>query len=130
LIEDAKVPVRLLGGRPDVDRFYEAADFLLHPAYSESAGKVLLEALTHGLPVLTTDTCGYGFHIERANGGIELKSPFTQANLNSTLKTFITDDAQREVWSKSALSYAENEDLYSCHQTAAEIIERILSGTP
>ena len=52
LAKRAGVPVRFLGGRADVDRFYDAADFLLHPAYSESAGKVLLEALTHGLPVL------------------------------------------------------------------------------
>ena len=70
--------VRFLGGRADVDRFYDAADFLLHPAYSESAGKVLLEALTHGLPVLTTDTCGYAPHILKASAGAVIESPFSQ----------------------------------------------------
>ena len=69
LAKQAGVTVRFLGGRADVDRFYDAADFLLHPAYSESAGKVLLEALTHGLPVLTTDTCGYAPHILKARRG-------------------------------------------------------------
>lgn len=127
LIETANVPVRLLGGRADVDRFYQAADFLLHPAYSESAGKVLLEAITHGLPVLTTDTCGYGFHIEQAEAGIVIKSPFVQEALNIALAKFLSDKMQRTAWSKSALRYASKEDLYSCHESSAKIIEEILS---
>jgi len=126
LIEAAGVPVRVLGGRADVERFYAAADFLLHPAYSESAGKVLLEAMAHGLPVLTTDTCGYGFHIEKAGAGIVLESPFTQSSLNQALKRFIEDSEVRKSWSDSALQYAKEEDLYSCHQTAAELIGEIL----
>lgn len=125
LIKRTDLPVRLLGGRADVARFYEAADFLLHPAYSESAGKVLLEALTHGLPVLTTDTCGYGFHIEKAGAGMSLKSPFRQSALNQVLGKFIEDGDARALWGQSALRYAQG-DLYGCHEAAAGIIEEIL----
>ena len=126
LAKQAGVTVRFLGGRADTGRFYDAADFLLHPAYSESAGKVLLEALTHGLPALTTDTCGYAPHILKANAGAVVPSPFSQDALNQTLRTFIKVSNQRQQMSKNALAYCAAEDLYSCHQAAAEIIEHIL----
>jgi UDP-glucose:(heptosyl)LPS alpha-1,3-glucosyltransferase len=127
LAKHAGTTVRFLGGRADVARFYDAADFLLHPAYSESAGKVLLEALTHGLPVLTTDTCGYAAHILKAKAGTVIESPFSQKTLNQTLHTFIQDQDKRQQMSQNGLAYAANEDLYSCHHAAAEIIENILS---
>ena len=95
LAKQAGVTVRFLGGRADVDRFYDAADFLLHPAYSESAGKVLLEALTHGLPVLTTDTCGYAPHILKAKAGAVIESPFSQETLNQTVQSIHTGHADQ-----------------------------------
>ena len=127
LAKQAGVTVRFLGGRADTGRFYDAADFLLHPAYSESAGKVLLEALTHGLPVLTTDTCGYAPHILKADAGAVIESPFSQDALNQTVKEFIQNADKRQTMCENALAYAASEDLYSCHQAAAEIIEKILS---
>jgi UDP-glucose:(heptosyl)LPS alpha-1,3-glucosyltransferase len=123
------VTVRFLGGRSDTSRFYAAADFLLHPAYSESAGKVLLEALTYGLPVLTTDTCGYAPHILAAQAGAVIESPFSQKTLNKMVHTFIKEQDKMQQMSQNGLAYAVSEDLYSCHQAAAEIIERILTKT-
>ena len=126
MANESGVTVHFLGGQSDVARFYDAADFLLHPAYSESAGKVLLEALTHGLPVLTTDTCGYAPHIIKADGGIVIKSPFTQTSLNDSLVFMIQDINTRESWSQNALQYAASNDLYSCHKAAAMTIEQII----
>jgi UDP-glucose:(heptosyl)LPS alpha-1,3-glucosyltransferase len=126
MANESGVTVHFLGGQSDVARFYDAADFLLHPAYSESAGKVLLEALTHGLPVLTTDTCGYAPHIIKADGGIVIKSPFTQTSLNDSLVFMIQDSNTRESWSQNALQYAASNDLYSCHKAAAMTIEQII----
>ena len=128
LAKKTAISVRFFGGRDDVDRFYNAADFLLHPAYSESAGKVLLEALTHGLPVLTTDTCGYAPHISRAVAGAVIESPFSQHTLNQTVKNFIQSPEQRRTMRQNALAYAAAEDLYSCHTKAAELIESILAS--
>jgi len=129
LTKQAGINVRFLGGRADVNRFYDATDFMLHPAYSESAGKVLLEALTHGLPVLTTDTCGYAPHILKADAGAVLPSPFAQTALNQQLKQFIQDPEGRQRMRHNALAYCAKEDLYSCHPTAAELIEQVLTKT-
>ncbi len=114
--------VDFLGGRDDVPRFLLGADLLLHPAYSESAGYVLLEATIAGLPVLTTDTCGYAFHIEKAKAGIVCASPFAQHELNSQLKFMLSGD-RRPTWSANGIAYGQAEDLYSMPETVATMIE-------
>lgn len=58
-----------------------AADLLLHPAYREAAGIVLLEAITAGLPVLTTAVCGYAHYIVDANCGEAITEPFRRGNI-------------------------------------------------
>lgn len=114
--------VHFLGGRLDVPDWMLAADLYFHPARSESAGMVLLEALTAGLPVLTTDTCGYAFHITKAGAGMVLSSPFNQEACDRALAEMLTSD-KAPVWRANGLAYAAKEDLYSCHERAAEIIE-------
>jgi UDP-glucose:(heptosyl)LPS alpha-1,3-glucosyltransferase len=114
--------VHFLGGRLDVPDWLLAADLCFHPAYSESAGMILLEAMTAGLPVLTTDTCGYAFHVMKAQAGVVLPSPFTQDACNRTLAKMLTSDRE-SMWRENGLAYAAREDLYSCHERAADIIE-------
>ncbi len=43
---------------------------------TEAAGIVLLEAITAGLPVLTTAVCGYAHYIVDANCGEAIAEPF------------------------------------------------------
>jgi UDP-glucose:(heptosyl)LPS alpha-1,3-glucosyltransferase len=50
--------VRWLGPRPDVERWYAAADALVLPTRYEPFGNVHLEALASGLPVVTTTAAG------------------------------------------------------------------------
>jgi UDP-glucose:(heptosyl)LPS alpha-1,3-glucosyltransferase len=118
--------VHFLGGRDDVFDFLLAADVLVHPAYSEAAGMILLEALTAGLPVLTTDTCGYAFHIGCARAGRVLASPFDQSACDHALAEMLRAD--RSEWNRAGLSYAATEDLYSCHEHAVEIIEGVIAA--
>jgi UDP-glucose:(heptosyl)LPS alpha-1,3-glucosyltransferase len=117
--------VHFLGGRHDVPDWMLAADALIHPAYSETAGMVLVEALTAGLPVLTTDVCGYAFHILKAGAGIVLPSPFDQDQCNRALVEMLTS-GQAATWRANALAYAAKEDLYSCHERAADVIEETI----
>ena len=111
------------GGRDDVSRFLLAADLLLHPAYSEAAGMVLLEAMVAGLPVLTTAVCGYSFHVRRAGAGVVLEEPFSQLRLNQSLREMLAPE-QDVQWRSNGVNYGRNEDLYSLPQRAADLIER------
>jgi UDP-glucose:(heptosyl)LPS alpha-1,3-glucosyltransferase len=117
--------VYFLGGRMDATDFFLAADLLMHPAHSESAGIVLLEALSFGTAVLTTDTCGYAFHIEKAKAGYVLPSPFKQSHFNAYLEKMLTQGHLFPL-QRNALEYASHEDLYSCHEKAADIIEQTI----
>lgn len=117
--------VHFLGGRDDVFDWLLAADLLVHPARSEAAGMILLEALTAGLPVLATDVCGYSFHIEKARAGRILASPFSQDQCDTAVREMLVSDERTE-WSANGVAYAANEDLYSCHTRAVQIIESLV----
>ncbi len=119
--------VHFLGGRNDVFDWLLAGDLLVHPAYSEAAGMILLEAITAGLPVLATDVCGYAFHIEAARAGMVLQSPFAQEECDRALATMIASPQLAE-WRANGPAYAAREDLYSCHTRAVEIIERVVAA--
>ena len=119
--------VHLLGGRADVPDWMLAADLLVHPARNENTGTVLLEAMANGLPLLVSDVCGYAFHIERANAGRLVPSPFSQTQFNQLLQETV-DSAELQQWSANGLKYASEEDLYSCHDKACELIEQFVAA--
>jgi UDP-glucose:(heptosyl)LPS alpha-1,3-glucosyltransferase len=118
--------VIFVGGRRDVPRFLVAADLLLHPSYRENTGTVLIEAMAAGLPVLTTDVCGYGYHVESAKAGELVPSPFRQEILNRLLSEMLTSH-KKEKWQKNGMSYVARNDVFSLPEKAVDIIERVAS---
>ena len=114
--------VQILKGRSDIPRFLLGADLLIHPAYNENTGTVLLEALVSGLPVLVTDVCGYAHYIAEADGGRVMPSPFEQGALNHLLADMLADDERRAFWGRNGLAFADCADLYSMPQKAADVI--------
>ncbi len=117
------------GGRDDVPKILLGADLMLHPAYDENTGTVLLEAVAAGLPALCTETCGYSTHIHAAKSGAVTPEPFEQAILNQQLKELLVD-GNLPIFGKNALAYARSTDLYSMHERAAGIILETLDRSP
>lgn len=115
--------IRFWGGCDNVRRFFLAADLLIHPAYTENAGIVLLEALILGLPVLTTDVCGYAYYIAEAHAGMVLPSPFSQTDMNGVLERMLTSP-EKDRWSHNGREYGKRHDFFSLHTRAAELIEK------
>lgn len=118
--------VQFLGGRDDIPDLLQAADLLVHPARSEAAGMVLLEALVAGLPVVVTDVCGYARYIESAGAGKVLTAPYQQTDLVTALEELV-DARVRSACSTRALEYARDADLFSLHTRAADLIEKLLA---
>jgi UDP-glucose:(heptosyl)LPS alpha-1,3-glucosyltransferase len=112
----------VLPGRDDIPRFLLGADLLLHPAYGESAGYVLLEATIAGLPALTTAACGYANHIENARSGLVCSEPFQQSELNEKLSTMLTSKL-RSNWIQDGLDYGKQPQLYSLAVEATDLLE-------
>ena len=113
--------VTILKGRNDIPQFLLGADMLIHPAYNENTGTILLEAVVAGLPVLVTAVCGYAHYIDEAQVGTVLESPFNQTTLNGALSSMLSSDKTQ--WQKNALSFSAQADIYSMPTRAAQIIE-------
>ena len=54
--------------RSVVEDFYAKSDVLVFPSFREPAGGVVLEAMRHGLPVITTNLGGPGFYVTEQSG--------------------------------------------------------------
>jgi UDP-glucose:(heptosyl)LPS alpha-1,3-glucosyltransferase len=113
--------VSILKGRDDVPHFLMGADLLVHPAYVENTGTVLLEAIVAGLPVIATDICGYAPYVEKADAGQLIPSPFHQETFNVMLEGMINKLGESD-WSANGIAFAAVADIYDMPQRAADYI--------
>lgn len=114
--------LQFLAGRDDIPRFLQGADVLIHPAYRENTGTVLLESAVAGLPVLTTGVCGYSTYIRDHDCGIVINDPFSQPALDRALLDMLQDENRRRHWRANALQMAATADIYSLFERAADIV--------
>ncbi len=121
----AEKNIHFLGAKKETKNYYLAADLFIHPARKEAAGKVLLEALSMGLPVITTDVCGYADQIMLANAGTVLASPFDQSTLNQAL---IDALPKLSFWAKNALHYG-NAHLSEFYSPIVDFVEQFRKTT-
>jgi UDP-glucose:(heptosyl)LPS alpha-1,3-glucosyltransferase len=97
-----------------------AADLLLHPSRADVTGTVILEAMAGGLPVITTEVCGYAEHVAAAGAGVVLAEPFEPAALGRALAA--ATPPTLAAWSENAAAYAGRDALYSGLDRAADLI--------
>ena len=110
----------LLGQTDGVRDFMLGADLFLHPARNESAGSTLVEALAAGLPVLTTDICGFAPFVQNATKTV-LESPFSHEKLVTMLSDMLT---RLDELKEQTLAYAQKEDFCSRARVFADILEK------
>lgn len=107
LAAEADVPgLRLLGFESDVQRLYSAADALVISSRSEGLPMVVLEAMTAGLPILSTRVGGIPAVVPRACG--RLVDAANPSDLASGLSEFLgMDSQQRMAMGQAAACYAD-----------------------
>jgi UDP-glucose:(heptosyl)LPS alpha-1,3-glucosyltransferase len=120
-----KTQVHFLGGRKDVPQLLRSADVLIHPAYRENTGTVLLEAAVACTPVITTDVCGYSHYIRDNGLGIVLPSPFEQQVLNNALQEALASVEKIKQWRNSGRRFAQIADIYDMPKKAVDVIEAL-----
>ena len=115
--------IRFMGGRNDMENIYAASDLLLHPAYQEVAGNVIVEAMHCGVPVLATSVCGYARYIVDFAMGELLTEPDDAHVVASQMEKILsTEPAQ---WLIRAESFTQNADVFSRPEQAVRQIERL-----
>ena len=118
--------VAFLGARDDIPRILLGADLLVHPAYHENTGTVLVEALAAGLPVIASAVCGYAHYIEQSQAGWVIPEPFDQNVFNRLVRDALQNNRLRE-FGHRGIEFAQTKDLCGMVEAAVKTIEKIAS---
>ncbi len=108
--------VHLMGAQDDIPKWMTAADILVHPSQRETAGMVLVEALSYGLPVTCTQLCGYAPHVKDA-GGTLLSQHCPPSEVASTVNAMLNSLPRLR---EQALDWARNPEHF---HTAEHILQ-------
>ncbi len=119
-----------LGGREDVADWMQASDLLLHPAYFENTGTVILEAIASGLPVIASGICGYAHYIHTADAGVVLPEPFVPQDFEEAVCSALGSKQKRLLWKHNGVVWAHTADLYGLVSQAVNRIEACARSKP
>lgn len=106
--------------RTQLPDWYSAADALLLPSWIEPFGRVMLEAMACGTPVLATTTGGPIDHIVDGENGF-LFPPRDPSALAAIIQTVVANPSQLKTMSPNALMYVRR------HLSWKRIVERIIN---
>jgi UDP-glucose:(heptosyl)LPS alpha-1,3-glucosyltransferase len=70
--------------------------------------------------VIVTDVCGYASHVQKADAGIVLQSPFDQSLLNAALRKILS--APEPHWSQAGIDYTQAILKQSSSSVEADLI--------
>ena len=118
----------ILKGRDDIPALLQGADLMVHPAYMESGGMVLIEAIIAGLPVIASGACGFAHYIDDAQAGVVLDEPFAQAEFDRYVVAALSEPLQRKQWSNNGVEFGRaHDELYDMPAHALRVIDEYIA---
>jgi glycosyltransferase involved in cell wall biosynthesis len=96
-----RVPVHFLGHRQDIGRWLGAADVIAMPSRRESFGRVTLEAMAAGRPLVASRVGGLTEAVVEGETGV-LVPPDDAAALAAALRSVLVDPAGRSRMGRAA----------------------------
>jgi glycosyltransferase involved in cell wall biosynthesis len=101
----------------DVARYYQAADIFLFSSLNESYSLTILEAMTFGLPIITTKCCGISEQVRFGKNALHFN--FRDARgLAANIRTMMDDVPMRKQFGRNS------RQVLAYQQSSAEMIER------
>ncbi len=114
-----KENIRFLGWRPDVADLMSAFDLFVLPSLNEGMGKVLVEAMAAGKPIIASDVCGITDLITHGNNGLLVPPADPQALANS-IESLLADPVRARELAAEGRELAQS---YSADSMLAKIEE-------
>lgn len=118
--------ITFCGAAERVDPFFHAADVLVHPTFYDPCSRVVLEAVSHGLPAISTRYDGACAVIDDGISGFILTSPEDSGALASRIVK-LADAALRERMSAAAKSKAALVSMHRHTDQVCELYEELLT---
>jgi UDP-glucose:(heptosyl)LPS alpha-1,3-glucosyltransferase len=106
------------------EKYYGAADVLVHPTFYDACSLTVLEALASGLPVITARCNGAGGIISNGQEGFVLNDPRDIQNLAREILFFSQPGTLREA-SRAARRLAEGYSHERCYQEMMKVFQEI-----
>ena len=100
--------VHFVGALRDMDAAYRAADVLVHPTLEDTYAMVVLEAMSHGLPVVVSAAryCGISAELQDGVDAVLLPEPRDAAALAQALGAVLTDPVRAAALGQQAQQFA------------------------
>ncbi|RPJ02304.1 MAG: glycosyltransferase family 1 protein, partial [Deltaproteobacteria bacterium] len=115
------------GSTDEPEKYYGAADLLAHPSFYDACSLTVLEALSSGLPVITTSSNGASGVLHQSQGGFVLEDPRDVKTLEEKISYFM-NLGRREKASVRARSLAEAHSTERNWREMRQIIEQSIGG--
>ena len=95
------------GSTDEPEKYYGAADLLVHPSFYDACSLTVIEALASGLPVITTSSNGASGILNQGKEGFVISDPRDEGDLEGKI-SFFSDPTQRREASIAARALAED----------------------
>jgi UDP-glucose:(heptosyl)LPS alpha-1,3-glucosyltransferase len=102
-----KSNAHFIGVIKDMDRLYPVADAFIHPTLGDTYGMVVLEAMSHKLPVIVSNNkyCGFSEHLG-IQDAIILESPRDENEISKSINDLRVNSNTRDKIAKSGYEKA------------------------
>jgi UDP-glucose:(heptosyl)LPS alpha-1,3-glucosyltransferase len=120
--------VRVLGSLAQIELAYRAADCLVHPTLEDTYAMVVLEAMSHGLPVIVSSSQYCGISAELVDGidSLILKNPQSAPELAQSIKHLANDQALSKTLARAGIAFASQRSWRKVADGYQAIYRRII----
>jgi len=107
-------------------RYYKASDIFVFPTLIETFGKVIVEAMAAGLPIVTTDAPGAGDIIRHEGNGLKCRVDDI-GGLTGSVSRILSDTDLAKRLSENALEDAKNYDWSRVTDMYLDLYKKLLT---
>jgi len=111
--------------KKDLMKYYLSADVFAFPTREDIWGLVIGEAMSFGLPVITTNRCVAGMELLRSGGGIIIPVDDSKA-LEEALQAILNDDRLQKKYSNEGLEIIKGYTVEKMAKLHFDVLKRIL----